>query len=164
MYIQNRTGRFHTFVGNRLAVIHQEKIPSNWRCINTKINPFDFASRCISANSRIMQKNLDQSLKCFVRTRESVVQTSNLDRWYKIIRQWPRGERVTARTVIAGQQDSDNSTECVKKLIQHYYSWYILKWTVAWILKVQKEVLWRVNIKRLNSSLISQESSDKSVL
>lgn len=76
----------------------------------------------------------------------------------------PDAKRVTVRTVIAGQQDSENSTECVSKLIQHYSSWNLLKRTVACILKVRKELFRRVNMKRLNSSPISQEPYDKSKL
>lgn len=56
-YIQNRTARFHTFVANRLAVIHEGSQPSNWRYINTKVNPADYASRGLSANGLIMQEN-----------------------------------------------------------------------------------------------------------
>lgn len=56
-YIQNRTARFHTFVANILTVIREGSQPSNWRYINTKINPADYASRGISANSLIIQKN-----------------------------------------------------------------------------------------------------------
>ena len=38
-YIQNSTARFHTFVTNKLAVIHDGSQTSEWRYINTKLNP-----------------------------------------------------------------------------------------------------------------------------
>lgn len=56
-YIQKRTARFRTFVANRLAVIHEGSQPSNWRYINTKVKPADYASRCLLANGLIMQEN-----------------------------------------------------------------------------------------------------------
>ncbi|XP_014673951.1 PREDICTED: uncharacterized protein LOC106814170 [Priapulus caudatus] len=37
-YIQNRTARFHTFVANRIAVIHEGSEPIQWRYVNTKVN------------------------------------------------------------------------------------------------------------------------------
>eukprot|EP00105_Crassostrea_gigas_P034805 XP_019918953.1 PREDICTED: uncharacterized protein LOC105318561 [Crassostrea gigas] len=163
-YIQNRIARFHTFVANRLAVIHEGSQPSNWRYINTKVNPADYASRGISANSLIMQEN-------WIKAPSFLLEPE--DQWPKhpmeiadteLLDNDPEVKRVTVRAVIAEQQNSDNSTECVNKLMQHYSSWYLLKRTVAWILKVWKELLRRVNMKRLNSSPILQESCDKSVL
>ncbi|XP_048753936.2 uncharacterized protein LOC125665332 [Ostrea edulis] len=56
-YIQNSTARFHTFVANRLAVIHEGSQPTDWRYINTKLNPADNASRGISADGLLKQEN-----------------------------------------------------------------------------------------------------------
>ena len=44
-YIANVSRRFQTFVANRLAIIHDESTPSQWRYVNTKLNPADAASR-----------------------------------------------------------------------------------------------------------------------
>ena len=44
-YIANVSRRFQTFVANRLAIIHDESTPSQWRYVNTKLNPADPASR-----------------------------------------------------------------------------------------------------------------------
>ncbi|XP_039256285.2 uncharacterized protein LOC120333005 [Styela clava] len=44
-YITNTTRRFHTFVANRPAVIHEGSEPLQWRHIDTKCNPADIASR-----------------------------------------------------------------------------------------------------------------------
>ena len=58
-------------------------------------------------------------------------------------------KKVIVKTVITNSPDlRENSTECVN---QHYSSWFLLKRGVAWILKLRKELLRRVNIKRLNS-------------
>jgi hypothetical protein len=44
-YIMNTKTRFHTFVANRLAVIHESSDISQWNYIETKQNPADLASR-----------------------------------------------------------------------------------------------------------------------
>ena len=55
-YIKNSTARFHTFVANRLAVIHDGSHTSEWRYINTKLNPADHASRGLSADSLVKEE------------------------------------------------------------------------------------------------------------
>lgn len=52
-YIRNTTSRFHTFVANRLALIHEGSNTSDWYYISTKLNPADIASRGISASDLV---------------------------------------------------------------------------------------------------------------
>ncbi|CAG2245419.1 unnamed protein product [Mytilus edulis] len=49
-YISNQNIRFHTFVANRLEVIHEATIVDQWKYINTKLNPADYASRGMSVS------------------------------------------------------------------------------------------------------------------
>ncbi|XP_022800628.1 uncharacterized protein LOC111338407 [Stylophora pistillata] len=44
-YIRNESRRFHTFVANRVAMIHDESTPRQWRHVDTCGNPADIASR-----------------------------------------------------------------------------------------------------------------------
>ncbi|XP_077865904.1 uncharacterized protein LOC144353154 [Saccoglossus kowalevskii] len=44
-YIMNKATRFHTFVANRLAVIHGGSTEDRWRYVNTAENPADECSR-----------------------------------------------------------------------------------------------------------------------
>ena len=44
-YIYNETKRFHTYVANRIAVIHNLSQVHQWRYVNTRDNPADDASR-----------------------------------------------------------------------------------------------------------------------
>ena len=43
-YIRNESRRFPTFVANRVAMIHEESTPKQWRHVNTESNPADVAS------------------------------------------------------------------------------------------------------------------------
>jgi hypothetical protein len=49
-YINNQTARYHTFVANRLAEIHDSTIPSDWRYCRSELNPADDASRGLAAS------------------------------------------------------------------------------------------------------------------
>jgi len=44
-YIRSNDKRFHTFVANRVAIIHDGSSPSQWRYMSTEANPADDASR-----------------------------------------------------------------------------------------------------------------------
>jgi hypothetical protein len=44
-YIRNEDKRFQVFVANRIAMIHSGSSPSQWRYVDSKLNPADDASR-----------------------------------------------------------------------------------------------------------------------
>ena len=52
-YIRNESARFHTFVSNHLTVIHEHSEPSQWRYVNSEINPADDASRGLTVDTMI---------------------------------------------------------------------------------------------------------------
>ena len=55
-YIRSNDKRFHTFVANRVAIIHDGSSPSQWRYVNTEANPVDDASRGLAVDS-LIKKN-----------------------------------------------------------------------------------------------------------
>lgn len=55
-YIHNQTKRFHTFVSNRVAVIHDLSRTSQWRYINSRDNPADDASRGLHVESYLRSR------------------------------------------------------------------------------------------------------------
>ena len=50
-YIHNQHSRFHTYVANRLQVIHEGSTPEQWNYIPTSLNPADHASRGLSPSN-----------------------------------------------------------------------------------------------------------------
>ena len=52
-YIRNEDQRFHTFVANRISAILAVSSPSQWRYVNTDVNPADDISRGMSADEFI---------------------------------------------------------------------------------------------------------------
>ena len=49
-YISNKTKRFHVFVANKISRILEASNPSEWRYVNTKLNPADLGSRGLLPN------------------------------------------------------------------------------------------------------------------
>ena len=43
-YIKNEDKRFHTFISDRLTMIHNVSMPDQWRYVDSKQNPSDAAS------------------------------------------------------------------------------------------------------------------------
>ena len=55
-YIPNNDKRFHTFVANRIATIHDATSPSQWRYVDSERSPADDASRGLTVDS-VISKN-----------------------------------------------------------------------------------------------------------
>ncbi|KAK3715792.1 hypothetical protein QZH41_001220 [Actinostola sp. cb2023] len=55
-YISNNARRFHVFVANRVQQIRDLSSPEEWRYVDTKSNPADYASRGLSAEDLINKK------------------------------------------------------------------------------------------------------------
>ncbi|XP_056001985.1 uncharacterized protein LOC125664373 [Ostrea edulis] len=158
-YIGNETSRFQTFVANRLTVIHEGSRPCEWHYINTKLNPADYASRGLSADEIIQH-----------------------DYWIKApyflwapAEQWPKTPpgilegttdvdpevKACVRAAVANIQKPSDVMESVNKLLNYHSSWYTLRKSVAWILKIRKELLRRIQQRIYKSG--DDESSDVKV-
>ena len=175
-YIRNETKRFRTFVANRISVIREATVVSQWRYVDTKQNPADEASRGVTAE--------------YLLTRSRWIYGP--DFLFKSEREWPinivdsdsvsitsddpevRGE-ATVNTVVVKDapkatdtvlsQDGQNATN---RLIAYFSSWRRLKTSVAWFLRV-RNTMQLLNQKRkeiqasvLNSGLgITQQKKKK---
>ncbi|KAK2907800.1 hypothetical protein Q8A73_008873 [Channa argus] len=73
-YISNETSRFRTFVANRVSAIQQTSTVSQWRYVNSQLNPADGASR-------------GQKVKAFLRNKLWV---SGPDFLTQAVGNWPR--------------------------------------------------------------------------
>ena len=54
-YVKNETNRYHTFVANRVAIIHDGSQPNQWFHVNGDNNPADDASRGLTADIFLRQ-------------------------------------------------------------------------------------------------------------
>ncbi|XP_028317687.1 uncharacterized protein LOC114472566 [Gouania willdenowi] len=55
-YLKNETARYRTFVANRVATIRESSNISQWRYVNTFVNPADFASRGLTVEAFLKEK------------------------------------------------------------------------------------------------------------
>ncbi|XP_020917576.1 uncharacterized protein LOC110254869 [Exaiptasia diaphana] len=131
-YIRNTTTRFHTFVANRLTVIHDHTESYQWRYVPTNLNPADDASRGIAVKDLCHSNWLhgpdflaeDKALW----PAEPHALTSNcLDKDPEV-----KAHPAQSMTSIIQVTDDD----AIVKLIEGYSSWNRLKQAVAWLLKL----------------------------
>ncbi|XP_069114845.1 uncharacterized protein [Argopecten irradians] len=59
-YIKNKKRRFHTFVANRVAIIHDGSSPESWRHVDGSLNPADDASRGLNVSEIVAKKRWKQ--------------------------------------------------------------------------------------------------------
>ncbi|XP_062582044.1 uncharacterized protein LOC134243832 [Saccostrea cucullata] len=153
-YIQNSTARFHTFVANRLAVIHEGSQPTDWRYINTRLNPADHASRGISADGLLKQENWIKPSNFLFEPEDHWPTPASHLTDTELFDNDPEVKKVTVKTVVTKSQELQENTADINELFQHHSSWYLLKRSVAWILKVRKELLRRVRVRLFEMCLL----------
>ena len=144
-YIRNQTSRFHTFVANRLTVIHDGSNVENWHYVNTKLNPADLASRGLPVDK-------NKWTKLWIMAPDFLWSVQNHWPEYPMLsvelnEDDPEVKRVKVNSVVVESKDVEIEMDVINKLINKHSSWFKLKKSVAWILKVRKELLRRVRYK-----------------
>lgn len=147
-YIRNTSSRFQTFVANRLAVIREGSVPDEWKYINTKRNPADLASRGMSAND-ILQGNHCITAPEFLSTTEGDWPETPGELSDEINGDDPEVKKVKVSAVIGSSETSlDEDFDSVDRLINFHSSWYQLKKSIAWILKIRRKLFVKVQLKK----------------
>jgi len=151
----NETLRFHTFVANIISLIREATATSQWKYINTKLNPADYASRGLAAES---------FLKCETWINGPLILKKPEDKWpefpdaLKLVNDsYPddpevKKEKFNVNPTIATDLNGTS------KLVHHYSDWRKLKRAVAWFLQV-KHLLLLLSKKR-NEVLTSTQAQE----
>ena len=128
-YVENDERRYQTFVANRVSAIREQSLPSQWRYVDTKLNPADDASRGMSADD-IVQYTRWTKGPSFLWNDEAT---------------WPKLPAAMIR-----DQSENFDPEVVKasfvglahpsaiqmgEFFERFSCWYKLKKFVAWILR-----------------------------
>ena len=137
-YIKNRSKRLHTFVANRVAVIHDGSSVDQWRYVNTDLNPADDASRGLDAHSMISKERWRKGPEFLWKGEESWPATPKPQELLETDREVKKVavSRVTEASVT-------DVKEAVERLISKFSSWNRLKKAVAWILCYKKWLIER---------------------
>ena len=132
-YIANKKTRFHTFVANRLAVIHECSDLKQWRHVESKSNPADIVSRGITVDDLLRTKYWIYG-PCFLYKPELVwpggdilVQTCSPDD--------PEVKRCVNTVVTTRQDDLPLAT-----LVKRYSSWIKLRRVLGCVILYMKKL------------------------
>ena len=150
-YIRNTSKRFHTFVANRLTVIHENTKPFQWRYVPSELNPADDASRGVTAEEFcstsiwLSGPRFLSEEKALWPAEPSALSTNRSLHDDPEVKKQPQ------------QCASANASTCqredlLSKLIERYSTWNKLKRSVAWLIKFKE---WLKNNKSCESKLLS---------
>ena len=133
-YIRNEVKRFQTFVANRVAAIHDETAPSQWKHVDTQSIPADDASRGLATEYLIGNKRWLRGPE-FLRKAEEA---------------WP--EQPTMISGIPADDPEINKeaqifatktcvgVEVINHILESFSSWDRLKKFVAWIRRYSEKL------------------------
>ena len=132
-YIRNTTTRYHTFVSNRLAVIHDGSKTESWRYCPSRSNPADDVSRGVQSTRWLDGPEF---------------LTLSQDEWPKMppVMEIPNDPEVKGKTVCAAVKtnESTNAEDSpIERLLNHYSEKHAMLRGLAWILRVQRCLLKR---------------------
>ena len=131
-YIRRESIRFQTFVANRVAMIHEESTPKQWRHVNTESNPADVTSRG-AKGSELHKMDLWLHGPMFLRKDEA---------------SWPEPLHLPdlsgVDNEIKKQTGHGNLIASGKGIeFSHYSSWDSLRKAIAWMARFKKYMLSR---------------------
>ena len=139
-YIRSDNKRFHTFVANRLAIIHDGSSPSQWKYVSTEPNPADDVSRGLMIDT-IIKKNQWINGPDFLWEHESrwPVQLTTVK---EIFNEDPEINQEVETFLTA----SDSGVNSSNQLLCNFSSWSSLKKIIAWVLHYRERL--RASCKR----------------
>ena len=148
-FISNESRRFHTYVANRVQLIHEHTTPSQWHYVETALNTADEGSRGMSPKDFVEKSEwikgpdfLKEPIESWLKeeTYEEHVDSDSPE--VKIV-------KVNTRTV---KESSD-----ILKRLERFSSWFKAKMAVALCLKYLRSLRDRVLAKRKVSSDVASE-------
>lgn len=138
-YIQNTKTRFHTFVANRLAIIHDSTTPSQWRYVPSAENPADDVSRGSQSSRWLSGPEFLSKTEDYWPVLPGPLQLSQNDP--EIKKATVCGTRIDdncTRLNLPRSDDEVGEESPLEKLTAHYNDRLKLLRAVAWILKIKK--------------------------
>ena len=127
-YIQNEDKRFHTYVANRVALIHEGSTPSQWRYVDSSSNPADDAPRGLNADEMISKGRWLEGPEFLVKDpinwpTSPLKKLQDTDPEIKLV-----------KVCLVEQEQTVSS---IDQLFTRRSSWLSLKKDVAWILRLK---------------------------
>lgn len=156
-YIRNESTRFHTFVANRLTVIHENSEPDQWKYVNSELNPADDASRGLTVDAMI-QSNRWLNGPEFL--------TKEKDLWpcepsHSHSQELSVDDPEVKRDVQTYSQTSsrEHTEDVLSRLIQRFSSWVMLRKAFAWLLRFKEWLVRNHRVRSANSCASISQSA-----
>ncbi|XP_030854473.1 uncharacterized protein LOC115929512 [Strongylocentrotus purpuratus] len=127
-YINNSTARYKTFVANRLAVIRDGSKPSQWRYVESSLNPADICSRGITVD-KFLELEYWKDGPAFLRHPEKEWLATSEVPHCKLIDELEVKKSCLA-TEVTPEKEVPNHTH---EVIHHYSDWIRMKRAVCWL-------------------------------
>ncbi len=140
-YIHNERKRFHTFVANRLAMIHAGSSVQQWRHVPSECNPADDITRSLSMQELVRSHRWFHgpeflSQRSYEEVTEPPVVTIDDD---------PEVKRSVTTC------STDSKKDLMHDLITKYSSWMRLKRATAWLRRFQEYLIAKAKRRDLTS-------------
>lgn len=154
-YIKNVDKRFHTFVANRIAAIHDGSSPSQWKYASTGTNPADDALRSLTLDT-LVKKNRWVNGPDFLWELEH--------RWpaqLSAVSEIPENDpeiKIKAKILFT---TADAGISSVNRFLWYFSSWSRLKKIIAWILRYREQL--RASCKIRNEDLTVESSNVRNI-
>ena len=144
-YIKNQSKRFHTFVANRLSVIHENSAPHQWRHVSSAHNPADEVTRGLTVDEMSASSKWLSGPE-FLKKKEEFWPCDPTLRQQELSDEDPE---IRGETQLFSQSWTRPVGGVVlSRLIERYLSWDRLRRAVAWLLRFRA---WFIERYRGNS-------------
>ncbi|XP_064648766.1 uncharacterized protein LOC135500976 [Lineus longissimus] len=141
-YIRNEAKRYQTFVANRVAKIHENTVPTQWRHVPTDQNPADDVSRGMTADELIGNDRWKHGPE-FLKKPETDWPNQPI-----IDKHQTEGIEVKPEVkVYVTGEIPDQGHQAISRIINHYSCLYRLKKGMAWLLRLKKVLRQKVRNK-----------------
>ena len=150
-YIENKDKRFQIFVANRVSAILDQSAATQWRYVETSLNPADEASRGMTVDALLRNDPWSQGPPFLKQPKETWLQRP------ADIGEISDSDPEIKRTVeVFGNKVNDQSNH-INEAIEKFSSWTRLKKAMAWVLSY-KQNLNEQSQRRKAKEVISYQS------
>ncbi|XP_044180110.1 uncharacterized protein LOC114947014 [Acropora millepora] len=139
-FISNESRRFHTYVANRVQLIHEHTTPSQWHYVETALNTADEGSRGRSPKDFVEKSEWIKGPDFLKEPVESWLKEETYEEHVDADSPEVKDFRVNASAV------KDNSD--ILKRLQRFSSWHKVKVAVALCLRYKKKLRGKVLAKK----------------
>ena len=150
-YIENKEKRFQIFVANRVSAILDQSTATQWRYVETSLNPADEASRGMTVDALLRNDRWSQGPP-FLKQPEETWPQRPAD-----IGEISDSDPEVKKTVEVFANKANDQSNHITEAIEKFSSWTRLKKVMAWVLRY-KQSLKKQSQRRKAKEAISYQS------